>query len=205
MPIRVRLFSGIIVALALFVSVAGQQAGLPEPTKKDPLRFRAQLRTQGSSPTAQGVMQIAIERWTTDAERKSLLDLVGLSNTKDGQKNLLRTLERVKPRTGYIRLPNSPGWDLRYAYKFAQPDGSSQIVLATDKPMSSAAIHSSAYSTEFPYTFIEMHMQPAGDKGEGRMLAQAGITSKEGRIQLTNYGNEPLALTDITTEQKKKD
>src|SRR5688572_28733576 len=107
MPIRVRLFSGIIVALALFVSVAGQQAGLPEPTKKDPLRFRAQLRTQGSSPTAQGVMQIAIERWTTDAESKSLLDLVALSNPKDGQKTLLRTLERVKPRTGYIRLPNS--------------------------------------------------------------------------------------------------
>ena len=204
MPIRVRLFSGIIVALALFVSVSGQQAGLPQPTKDDPLRFRAQLRTQGSTPSAQGVMQIAIERWTTDAERKSLLDLVGLSNTKDGQKTLLRTLERVKPRTGYIRLPNSPGWDLRYAYKFAQPDGSIQIVLATDKPMSSAAIHSSAYSTEFPYTFVEMHMQPAGDKGEGRMLAQAGITSKEGRIQLTNYGNEPLALTDITTEQKKK-
>jgi hypothetical protein len=205
MSFRIRLFSGIIMAVALFVSVSGQQAGLAEPTKKDPLRFRAQLRTQGSSPTAQGVMQIAIERWTTDSERKSLLDLVGLSNTKDGQKTLLRTLERVKPRTGYIRLPNSPGWDLRYAYKFSQPDGSIQIVLATDKPMTSAAIHSSAYSTEFPYTFVEMHMQPAGDKGEGRMLAQAGITSKEGRIQLTNYGNEPLALTDITTEQKKKD
>ncbi len=202
MLMRVRLFTGVVMALALVASVAGQKTGLAEPTKQEPLRFRAQLRTQGSSPTAQGVMQIAIERWSTAAERKSLLELVGLSASKDGQKNLLRALERVEPRTGYIRLPNSPGWDLRYAYKFAQPDGSTQIVLATDKPTTSAAILSSAYSTEFPYTFIEMRMQPAGDKGEGKLLAQAGITSKDGRIQLTNYGNELIALTDITSEQK---
>ena len=194
------------MALALLVTVAGQQTGLPEPTKKDPLRFRAQLRSQGSSPTAQGVMQIQIERWTTDAERQSILTLVSQTGNgnKDGQKKLMRALQDVKPRTGYIRLPNSPGWDLRYAYKAAQPDGTTQIVLGTDKPTSTAAYLTSAQSLDFPYTIIEMRMQPDGAKGEGRMLAQAGITSKNGRIELENYGNELIALTEITTEQKKK-
>ena len=203
MPIRVRLFTGTIVALALFASVAGRQAGLAEPTKKEPLRFRAQMRTQGSSPSGQGVVQIQIERWTTDAERQSLLALVPATSTKDGQTKLLRALESVKPRTGYLRLPNSPGWDLRYAYKAAQPDGTIQIVLATDRPYTTAAYATSAYSTEFPYTLIEMRMMPAGDSGEGKMLAQAGITSKNGRMELQNYGNAPIALTQITRDEKK--
>jgi hypothetical protein len=204
MLIRVRLFSGVVVALALLVTVAGQQTGLPEPTKKDPLRFRAQLRTQGSSPTAQGVMQIQIERWTTDAERQSLLTLVSESGNKDGQKKLMRALQDIKPRTGYIRLPNSPGWDLRYTYKSVQPDGTIQIVLGTDKPTSTAAYLTSAQSLDFPYTIIEMRMQPNGIKGEGKMLAQAGISSKNGRMELANYGNELIALTDLTREEKKK-
>jgi len=204
MLIRVRLFSGIVVALALLVGVAGQQTGLSEPTKKDPLRFRAQLRTQGSSPTAQGVMQIEIERWTTDAERKSLLSLVSETGNKDGQKKLMRALQDVKPRTGYLRLPNSPGWDMRYAYKAVQPDGTIQIVLGTDRPISTAAYLNSAQSLDYPYTIIEMRMQPDGAKGEGRMLAQAGITSKNGRMELENYGNELIALSDITTQEKKK-
>ena len=79
-----------------------------------------------------------------------------------------------------------------------------QIVLATDRPISSAAYLSSAYSLDFPYPLVEMRMQPAGNKGEGRMRAQAGITSKNGRMELENYGNELIALTDITLEEKKK-
>ena len=203
MPIRVRLFTGTIVAFMLLAAVAGRQAGLAEPTKKEPLPFRAQLRTQGSSPSGQGVMQIAIERWTTDAERQSLLALVPQTSTNDGKKKLLRALQDVKPRTGYIRLPNSPGWDLRYAYKAVQPDGTIQIVLATDRPFTTAAYATSAYSTEFPYTLIEMRITPAGDSGEGKMLAQAGISSKNGRMELENYGNAPIALTQITRDEKK--
>jgi hypothetical protein len=204
MPIRPRLFFGTIVAFMLFASVTGGQAGLPDPTKKEPLRFRAQMRTQGSSPSAQGVMQIDIERWTTDAERQSLLALVPEASSKDGQKKLLRGLEDIKPRTGFMRLPNSPGWDLRYAYKAVQPDGTIQIVIATDRPFTTAAYATGAYSTDFPYTLIELHMQPAGDSGEGKLLAQAGITSKNGRMELENYGNAPIALTQITREEKKK-
>jgi len=148
-------------------------------------------------------MQIAIERWTTDAERQSLLALVPQTSTNDGKKKLLRALESVKPRTGFMRLPNSPGWDLRYAYKAVQPDGTIQIVLATDRPFTTAAYATSAYSTEFPYTLIEMRITPAGDSGEGKMLAQAGISSKNGRMELENYGNAPIALTQITRDEKK--
>jgi hypothetical protein len=42
------------------------------------------------------------------------------------------------------------------------------------------------------------------NKGEGRMLARSAITIKDGRLQLENYGNEPIKLSEITQEIKKK-
>ena len=89
------------------------QAGTPseEPTKKNPLRFSA---FNVSMPTGMsGVTEIVIERWTTTAERTKLLGLVETAKYGEGgQRKLLDALQKVKPRVGFIRTPNSIGWDL---------------------------------------------------------------------------------------------
>ena len=55
-----------------------------------------------------GVTEIAIERWTTKAERASLLDLVETAKYGEGgQRKLLNALQKIKPRVGFIRTPNS--------------------------------------------------------------------------------------------------
>ena len=83
--------------------------------------------------------EIAIERWTTTEERRKLLGLVETAkHGEGGQRKLLDALQKVKPRVGYIRTPNSIGWDLRYAVENTLPDGTRQIVIATDKPVSFA-------------------------------------------------------------------
>jgi hypothetical protein len=195
---RAILVSGIL--LAFLVSVAAQQAA---PTAKDPIRFRAIMQTQGQDAGAQGVANIVIERWSTDAERKSLVDLLAGTTLKTGgQDKLLRALQKTSPRTGYIRTNNSIGWDLHYARDFVQADGTRQIVIATDKPVSFAAAASGAESTDYPFTLIEMHMGK-DNKGEGRMLARSAIATKNGRLELENYGNEPIKLSLITEEVKK--
>ena len=75
------------------------QAGSPteEPTKKNPLRFSA---FNVSMPTGQaGVTEIVIERWTTTAERTSLLGLVETAKWGEGgQRKLLNALQKIKPR-----------------------------------------------------------------------------------------------------------
>jgi hypothetical protein len=129
--------------------------------------------------------------------------LAGTTLKTGGQDKLLRALQNVKPRTGYIKLPNSLGWDLRYARDNVQADGTRQIVIATDKPVSFAAAATGAESTDYPFTILEMRMG-ANNKGEGRMLARSAITTKDGRLQLENYGNEPVKLSEITQEIKKK-
>jgi hypothetical protein len=199
----------IAAALALGVTVTAQQpppskqAGTPTeaPTKKDPLRFSA-FNVSMQTGIA-GETEIIIERWTTDAERQSLIGLVETAKEGErGQRKLLNALQHVNPRVGYIRTPNSIGWDLRYAVEFTQPDGTRQIVVATDKPVSFGAAASGSDVMDYPFTLIEMRMKP-NDKGEGKMLAATALTVKNGRLELENYGQEPVRLTSITEAKRK--
>ena len=121
-----------------------------------------------SMPAGQaGVVEIAVERWTTDAERQSILDvLAGASFKEGGQTKLLNALQKVKPRNGYIRTPNSLGWDLKYARENQLPDGTRQVVIATDKPVSFLAAASGSDVMDYPFSFVEMRIKP-NDKGEG--------------------------------------
>jgi hypothetical protein len=189
--------------LALVVPVSARQADTPStPTKRDPLRFSA---FAVSMPTGQaGVGDIVIERWTTDAERQSLLDvLAGASFRAGGQDKLLNALQKVKPRTGYIRTSKSLGWDLRYARENMLADGMRQIVIATDKPVSFLAAASGSRVMDYPFSFVEMRMKP-NDKGEGRLLVATAVDIKNGRLELENYGQEPVRLTTITQAAPKK-
>ena len=203
----------VLSAVLMVASAAAQQppaapapavAGTPTeaPTKKDPLRFSA---FNVSMPTGMaGVTEIAIERWSTAAERTALLALVETAKLGEGgQRKLLNALQKVKPRTGYIRTPNSIGWDLRYAVENHMDDGTRQIVIVTDKPVSFGAAASGSDVLDYPFTLIEMRMKP-NDKGEGKMLAATSISVKNNRLELENYGQEPVRLTSITEEEKKK-
>ena len=198
------LATGLIIAIPLSAQQPGATAGAPSeaPTKKDPLRFSA---FNVSMPTGMsGVTEIAIERWTTTAERTKLLGLVETAKYGEGgQRKLLDALQKVKPRVGFIRTPNSIGWDLRYAVETTLPDGTRQIVIGTDKPVSFGAAASDSQAMDYPFTLIEMRMKP-NEKGEGKMLAATSITTKNGRMELENYGQEPVRLTEITEQQKKK-
>jgi hypothetical protein len=197
-------------ALAMVMPLAAQQpaspvAGTPteNPTKKNPLRFTA---FNVSMPTGMaGVTEIAIERWTTVKERTALLELVETAKYGEGgQRKLLNALQKVKPRVGFIRTPNSIGWDLRYAVENKLEDGTRQLVICTDKPVSFAAAASDSRAMDYPFTLIEMRFPKPGEKGEGKMLAATSIMVKNGRLELENYGQEPVRLTQITEEEKKK-
>lgn len=193
----------LVTALALITPLAAQQPNTPRiPTKGDPLRFSAFAVSMPAGKA--GMVDIVIERWTTDAERESLLDLLaGASFRMGGQDKLLNGLQKVKPRVGYIRTPKSLGWDLRYARQNMLADGIRQIVIATDKPVSFLAAASGSRVMDYPFSFVEMRMKP-NDKGEGRLLVASAVEIKNGRLELENYGQEPVRLTTITQAEPKK-
>jgi hypothetical protein len=206
---RFRIVGGLAVlsaALIVGAPLVAQQAapapaapaGTPTetPTKKAPLRFSAFNVSMDTGMA--GVTEITIERWTTNAERTALLGLVETAKYGEGgQRKLLDALQKIKPRTGSIRTPNSIGWDLRYAVENKLDDGTRQIVVVTDKPVSFAAAASQSQAMDYPFTLIEMRMKP-NEKGEGKMLSATSILTKNGRLELENYGTEPVRLTSIT-------
>jgi len=194
-----------VLALGLAASLGAQQPMTREvPTKKSPLRFSA-FNVSMQTGMA-GMTDIVIERWTTEAERTMLLGLVETSKEGErGQAKLLKALQDIKVRVGYIRTPNSIGWDLKYAWENALPDGVRQIVIATDKPVSFGAAASGSRVLDYPFTLIEMRMKDndKGEKGEGKMLAASSISTKNGKLEIENYGQQPVQLTEITEKQKK--
>ena len=153
------------------------------------------VNLQGARPgdrTMSGIIQITIDRWSTAAERNTLIDAFD----SKGQDGLLRELERMKP-AGYIKLPTTLGYDLRYTREVRNPDGSRRIIVGTDRRMTASEEINRPITTEYPFTIIELRVNKA-NVGEGRLSALTKIKTnkKEGTIELEAYG-DAAKLTEV--------
>lgn len=192
------LAAGVLAAGTVFPALAQERV----PTKDDPLRFRAfAVRLEGGQS---GQIDIVIERWTTDAEREALIKLVKATTPNpDSQDDLVEALQDIKPRNGFIRTPNRLGWDLKYAWQNILEDGTRQIIVVTDKPVSFFAARNQTRTMDYPFTLVAMRFPKGSKEGEGKLLGQTSLAVKDGRLEIEIYGQEPTRLTTIT-EQKGK-
>src|SRR5205814_3757566 len=110
-------------ALVLIAQVVfTQTSGTPE-------RFTAVAVNMGTpGRTGAERVEIAVNRWSTMAERDRLLAVL----FEKGPDKLLDALTSL-PRVGYFRTPNSIGYDLHFAQRTPIPDGGERVVLATDR------------------------------------------------------------------------
>lgn len=203
---RALLVSTLAVAAIVVMPLLAQKAPYSEatPTKDAPLRFTAfAVQMQGGGRA--GEVEIAIERWSTDEERQALVTLVKATTDREkDQEKLVKALQDIEPRVGFIRTANSMGWDLKYAYETQLEDGSRQIVIATDKPVSFLAAFAGSRSMDYAFTLVEMRFPAGTSKGEGKLLAQSSIAVKDGKLQIELYGSEPTRLTTITEKNPKQ-
>jgi len=156
------------------------------------------VNMSGVGPASAGPLDITIERWSTDDERDRLKTVL----MEKGSNGLLKELQRIRPRTGYIRTPFSTGWDIHYAREHATPDGGRRIILATERPMSFWEALNQPRSADYGFTLAEIHVGPDG-KGEGKIVTPAKISwnKDRGAIEITNYGTEPVRLTKVSVEK----
>ena len=153
------------------------------------------VNLQGARPgdrSMSGVIQITIDRWSSEAERNTLIDAFD----SKGQDGLLNALERMKP-TGYIKLPNTLGYDLRFTREVRNPDGGRRIIVGTDRRMTTSEEVNKPITTDYPFTIIELRVNNA-NVGEGRLSALTKIKTnkKEGTIELEAYG-DAAKLTEV--------
>jgi hypothetical protein len=83
-----------------------------------------------------------------------------------GPEKLLSTLQDTK-RVGYIRTPNSIGYDLHFARRTPGEDGGERIALATDRRIGFWEATNRPRSFDYPFTVIELHI---GRDGRGPVM-----------------------------------
>ena len=148
------------------------------------------------------VININITRWSTDEERESLLTTL----QEFGQDKLLDALMKVRPPVGWMRTPNSIGYDLYYARTQPQPDGGHRVVAATNRRVAFGEAASNTRSMQYQFTLIEMHIDKDG-KGEGKMVPAAKVSwDKDAKkLEIENYNALPIDLINVkeTTPKAK--
>ena len=140
-------------------------------------------------------VQIAVDRWSTDAERDLLLN-----STAGGQGALLKALRNM-PKAGTIRTPDSITYDLRYARQNPIEGGGTQVVLVTDRQMTFFEAANRPRTADYPFMVTELRMDPKGE-GEGKITVATKIMAnpKTRHIILENYGSQPVQLTKVRVE-----
>lgn len=139
-------------------------------------------------------VDFTIERWSTDEERTSLLNII--AETKDPTNQLLHALQKL-PKVGTIRTPNTLAWDLRYAHESVLEDGGRRIVLATDRPIGFWESRNMNRTMDYPFTLVEVRLDK-NNHGEGKILAGTRIYVDQNKhLVLENYGQQPVRFNEI--------
>jgi hypothetical protein len=187
-------FAAVALVAASFILIPGpiaaQTAGTPE-------RYTAfAVNMGGLTRSGASTVDMVVDRWSTDSERDQLMTTL----IEQGPDKLLTTLQRLR-RVGYIRTPNSLGYDLRFAMKLPGTDGGERVILATDRYISFWEAKNRPRSIDYPFTVIEIRINKDGE-GEGKMSLATKIVAekKSNAIVLENYDYQPVLLKSVRRE-----
>lgn len=182
----------ILFGVALFVVdaiPAAQTMGVPE-------HFSASAVDMNTGRT--GRIEISVTRWSTPAERETLLAAL----FKEGSDELLAKLRDMRP-VGRIYSSETIGYDLKFAEQQPLPDGGRKIVLATDRPMSFREIFNQTRSADYPFTWVQLNMRPDGT-GQGELAVRARVFGDRPNrpIEVETFEIQPVRLQQVTSRKK---
>jgi len=186
-------------------------------------------------------IRIDITRWSTDAEREKLMDAwsgkiattgrggrgggAGRGAGRGGRgageapapapmpdpEEMLATALKAAPTVGYLWSREVAGYAIRYAGKFANPDGSERVVLITHRRLGAVNdLWRPSGGEALPYDFsvIELRVK-ANSEGEGKTSLTGKIAPETSlkMIALENYDAQPVVFSHLVRHEagaKKK-
>jgi hypothetical protein len=180
-------------AVALALTAVAASPSLADDAKPVE-RFTAfAVNMGGNARTSTAVVDIVIERWSSDAERDRLVAALQEDRT-DG---LLKALRKIEPRAGYIRTATSVGYPIRFARQIPLASGGRRLLLATDRQLSFFEISRGSRTTDYPFMIIDVRLGADGE-GEGKLLPLARVTMHPDHVvEIENYNLEPVRLTKV--------
>ncbi len=192
MPMNGTRLWSLLIGTALVIAIAVPAA----QTLGEKERFTAVAIVNNIRASGAGIVQIDVNRWSTSAERTTLLDAL----KKKGADKLLDELKGMRS-VGTIKTPDSLGYDLRYANQTPLPDGGRRIVLATDRPIGFWEATHRPRTIDYPFTVIQMEIDKDG-KGKGTLSYATKIIPAGDTIVLENFDTSPIMLTEIKSETR---
>jgi len=172
-------------------------------TAKDKNILRLNCFSVAMQAGATGMLDIGIERWSTEAEAEQLKTVL----VEKSEDSLLKALQKLKPRAGWGRFQmGGAAWDIQFAREFALPDGSRRIFLATDRHIGFREARNDGRSMDYEFTLAEIHLDKKGGmEGEGKLVGAAKVTydHKKKTIEIENYGSEPVRFPDVKVAEEK--
>ena len=193
---RVALSTGacLILALSLFTPNA-----IAKDKKGEALEAYSghTLNPNPGSAQHMNFVHLEIHRWTTDEERQGFLNLLA----EKGSEAMVKSMRDDAERVGWVRLPDTVSYDLKYAREIQTADGR-QIVLATDRPLSMGEVAFNARTLDYGATIIEFVMPADGKAGEGLIIVGAELKlGDSGKLTIENVSMNPVRFNDV--KQKK--
>jgi hypothetical protein len=144
-------------------------------------------------------VDITINRWTTDAERDKLVDVVREKGA-DGLLNALRKMDEI----GHIQSGGSLGYPLRFAREVPLSTGGRRLIIGTDRRMSFLELREQPRSVDYPFVIMDIRLNADG-KGEGKLMPLAKInTDRDHIVEIENYASEPVRLTSVESRVHSK-
>jgi hypothetical protein len=145
-----------------------------------------------------GDIEVAIERWSSDAER----DRVRQAMADSGVSGVTGVLLGLSPRVGYFRTERGGTADLKFARELPAEDGGRRIVLATGR-VDAPADGSRPQADTHEFIVVEIRLDKAG-KGEGRTAGAERLryNQKTKALELDRYGAEPVWLDKLQVVTK---
>ena len=145
------------------------------------------------------MLDVVIYEWTTPEERQALIQTF----VEGGSEKLYEALFKEGEK-GYVKLPNTLAYDMKYAWQF-EHEGKRRIVLATDRPMGFLELTRALRTTDYNVSLVVLELDP--ETGEGEGYAAAGVElsiDATGRLTLEYTGTQPTRLTRVKPVESKK-
>ena len=182
---------GLALLMVLGLTIPG-----PANTFADRFTFARPPAPESTVDPKDGRLTVDLDRWSTAAERDTLVAAI----SQNGPEKLLDAFRNVG-RLGTLYWPGGVEYTVEYAWRSQRPDGGSDVVLVLDRPVW-MWWNTSAPSTTYPYTVVQMRLSKDG-AGEGRVSLGVSVESdKTLGVVLSDYAKAPVVLTDVRHDQR---
>ena len=151
------------------------------------------LNIGGDAGPVATLVQIDIERWSTDEEHDRLADPLATNRQSDAA-----TILRNMPRVGALRTLELTGEPIYYARKVTAKDKTESILLIAVRPMRSFELAMKPNMSAYPFTVIQLNVDATG-KGLGRIDLAATLNGAREKpiTAVPDKFVDPVRLTSV--------